>query len=101
MTNQFKTLAEFMTYYQSEDICRKYFEGIRFAKGDFCPNCGHKEIMRFSDGRRYRCHACRKDFTVKTGTLFGESKIPLKKWFIAIYLLTSHKKGISVGILKA
>lgn len=94
MTN-FKTLSEFLANFNNEDTCRKYFETIRFANGDFCPHCGHKEIMRFSDGKRYRCHACRKDFTIKTGTLFGESKIPLKKWFIAIYLLTSHKKGIS------
>jgi len=51
--------------------------------------------MRFSDGLRYRCDKCKKDFTIKTGTLFGESKIPLQKWFTAIYLLTTSKKGIS------
>ena len=51
--------------------------------------------MRFKDGKRYRCAKCRKDFTIKTGTLFGESKLPLKTWFTAIYLLTSSKKGIS------
>lgn len=44
---------------------------------------------------RYRCASCKRDFTIKTGTLFGESKIPLKKWFIAIFLLTQSKKGIS------
>ena len=42
-----------------------------------------------------RCDKCKRDFTIKTGTLFGESKIPLQKWFIAIYLLTTSKKGIS------
>jgi transposase-like protein len=51
--------------------------------------------MRFADGKRYRCAKCRKDFTIKTGTLFGESKITMRQWFTAIYLLTTRKKGIS------
>lgn len=93
--SNFKTLAEFMAVFKDEEACRKHFEAIRFAEGDFCPHCKHDKIMRFADGKRYRCHNCRKDFTIKTGTLFGESKIPLQKWFIAIYLLTTRKKGIS------
>jgi len=84
-----------MDAFPNEEACRKYFERIRFAKGDYCPHCKHDKIMRFSDGKRYRCHKCRKDFTVKTGTLFGESKITMRQWFIAIYLLTTRKKGIS------
>lgn len=92
---EFKTLTEFLTTFNSEEACRKHFETIRFADGDFCPHCKHDKIMRFSDGKRYRCHSCKQDFTIKTGTLFGESKIPLQKWFIAIYLLTTSKKGIS------
>lgn len=93
--NEFKTLAQFLSAFSTEEACRKHFETIRFKDGDFCPHCKHDKIMRFSDGKRYRCHACKQDFTIKTGTLFGESKIPLQKWFIAIYLLTSSKKGIS------
>lgn len=88
-------MAQFAGHFNSEEACRKHFEAIRFAKGDFCPHCKHKAIMRFADGKRYRCHSCRRDFTIKTGTLFGESKIPMQKWFIAIYLLTTAKKGIS------
>ena len=93
--NNFKTLAEFLTNFNSEEACRRHFEAIRFAKGDFCPHCKHTKIFRFSDGLRYRCDKSKQDFTIKTGTLFGESKIPLQKWFIAIYLLTTNKKGIS------
>lgn len=91
----FKTLSEFITHFNSEEVCRKYFEQTRFQNGEYCPHCKHNKIMRFSDGKRYRCASCRQDFTIKTGTLFGESKIPLQKWFIAIYLLTTTKKGIS------
>ena len=72
---EFKTIAEFLKVFGDEEACRKHFENIRFGKGDFCPHCKHDKIMRFSDGKRYRCHNCRQDFTIKTGTLFGESKI--------------------------
>lgn len=91
----YKTLIEFISHFKDEASCRKYFEQVRFANGDYCPHCKHDKIMRFSDGMRYRCQKCKQDFTIKTGTLFGESKIPLQKWFIAIYLLTTSKKGIS------
>ena len=46
-------------------------------------------------GGRFRCAKCKKDFTLKTNTIFGESKLPIRKWFIAIYLLTTNTKGIS------
>lgn len=92
---QAKTLVEFLSYFSDEETCQKYFEQIRFAKGEYCPHCGHGKINRFSDGKRFRCAGCRKDFTIKTGTVFGESKVSIQKWFVAIYLLTTHKKGIS------
>lgn len=95
MKGRFDNLEEFITCFQNEQACQQYFESVRFGGGDFCPHCGHTKIQRFSDGRRYRCARCRKDFTIKTGTIFGESKLPLRKWFIAIYLLTTRKKGIS------
>src|SRR3989344_9259329 len=95
MENKFKTFAEFITAFPDEAACRKYFEQIRFTKGDACPHCKHSKINRFADGIRYRCAKCKQDFTIKTGTLFGESKISLQKWFIAIYLLSTSKKGIS------
>jgi len=95
MDENFKTLVEFLAWAKDENTCRKYFESVRFKNGDFCPLCGHKKILRFSDSKRYRCDGCKRDFTIKTGTLFGESKLPLRTWFIAIYLLTTRKKGIS------
>jgi transposase-like protein len=72
-----------------------YYAANRFRDGDYCPHCGHTEIYRFKNGKRYRCAKCREDFTIKTGTIFGESKLPLRKWFIAIYLLSTSNKGIS------
>jgi transposase-like protein len=92
---EFETLAEFLEYFKDEETCRNYFAAMRFRNGEYCPHCGHKEIYTFSNGRRYRCAKCKEDFTIKTGTVFGESKVPLRKWFIAIYLLSTTSKGIS------
>ena len=95
MDKQFKTLVDFLTFFKDEKTCVKYFEQIRFGNGEYCPHCGNSHINRFSDGKRFRCAKCKKDFTIKTKTVFGESKISLQKWFIAIYLLSVNKKGIS------
>jgi transposase-like protein len=94
MTN-FKSIIEFTDFFKDEATCISYFEALRFKDGEYCPHCGHEGINRFTDGKRLRCKKCRKDFNIKTKTIFGESKIPLRKWFIAIYLLTSNRKGIS------
>jgi transposase-like protein len=91
----FKTLADFLEHFQDEDTCREHFTAIRFSNGEYCPHCGHTKIYTFTNGRRYRCGGCKQDFTIKTGTVFGESKLPIKKWFIAIYLLSTSSKGIS------
>jgi transposase-like protein len=93
--SEFKTLTEFTDYFCDEETCVKHFASIRFANGEYCPHCGHAEIYTFSNGRRYRCASCKQDFTIKTGTVFGESKLPLRKWFMAIYLLSTTSKGIS------
>jgi len=95
MNTAFKTLLDFVSVFKDEKTCQKYFEEIRFKNGEYCPHCGHKRIYRFGGGKRFRCAKCKKDFTIKTNTIFGESKIPLQKWFVAIYLLTASKKGIS------
>lgn len=68
---------------------------MRFRNGEYCPHCGHAGIYRYKDGKRFRCSKCHEDFTIKTKTIFGESKLPLRKWFIALYLLTTNTKGIS------
>ncbi len=94
-TLKFKTLVEFLEYFKDEDACLAYFASIRFRNGRYCPHCGCTRIYAFKDGKRYRCAKCQQDFTIKTKTVFGESKLPLKKWFVAIYLLTTHNKGIS------
>lgn len=72
----------------------KHFEAIRWRNGEFCPYCNSDKVYHFSDQKTHKCGACRKRFSIKVGTTFEDSKIPLQKWFMAIWLITSHKKGI-------
>jgi transposase-like protein len=92
---QFNTIIEFLDHFNTEDKCREYVESIRFKNGEYCPHCGHRKIYRFSDGKLFKCANCRKKFSVRVGTIFESSKISLKKWLLAIYLLSTNNKGIS------
>lgn len=91
----FDSLYEFLDVFGTEEACRDYLTKIIWKNGEYCPHCGAKKIYHFNDGKLHKCAHCRKQFTITVGTIFEDSKIPLKKWFMAIYLLTCHKKGIS------
>lgn len=67
----------------------------RWGSNVNCPHCQHSKIYKFSDGKRFKCSSCKSLFNVKTGSIFDNSKISMKKWFTAIYLILNHKKGIS------
>jgi transposase-like protein len=84
-----------MNFFKDDKTCLEHFKQVKFKDGEFCPHCNHKEIYAFSDGKRYKCKSCRKQFTLLVGTIFEDSKIGLRKWFIAMYLLTTSRKGIS------
>lgn len=92
---KFDSLISLLEYFDTEQKCIDYFTKIRFKNGESCPHCGSPKIYHFSDGRRYKCGTCRKQFTIRVGTIFEDSKLSLKKWFIAIYLIGCHKKGVS------
>ena len=94
---KFKNLIDLLMYFKDEQTCRDYLETIRWGEEPECPyeGCDGKKVFRFSNGVHFKCGKCRKKFTVKVGTTFEDSKVPLQKWFAAIYLITSHKKGIS------
>lgn len=94
METKFDSLLDFTAHFKDEATCLAAFEKIRFRNGEYCPLCGNVKIYRYNDGR-FRCAGCKGDFKIQTKTVFGESKIPMRKWFIAIYLLTTCKKGIS------
>jgi transposase-like protein len=93
-TPQFRNLVELGNYFSDEKKCKEHLAQMRWKGAPVCPHCKHTKSYAFTNGD-YKCAKCRKKYTVRVGTIFEDSKISLKKWFIAVYLLTSHKKGIS------
>ncbi|MGO9567426.1 MAG: IS1595 family transposase [Desulfomonilaceae bacterium] len=90
--------------FADEDKARKLIESKLWPNGPVCPHCGYTRAyqMLSREGAKkpmtagsYKCAACRKRFTVRIGTIFEESPLPLCKWLMAIHLMTSSKKGIS------
>lgn len=93
----FSNLITLSNNFTDEAVCRKYLENIVWNGTPACPHCGSVKVYAFTDGKRYKCgeKECASIFNVKVGTFLENSKIPLCKWFHAIYIFTSHKKGIS------
>src|SRR3712207_3051470 len=85
-------------YFTDESAARRHLEAIRWPNGPDCSHCG--SIARAYATKRpgkYRCaeKACRKDFSVTTGTVMEASHIPLHKWLFGFYLMAASKKGVS------
>jgi transposase-like protein len=91
----FNTLIQMMAAFPDEQTAIDHFTGIRWKTGAFCPYCGSVRVYHFSDNRTHKCADCRKRFSIKVGTIFEDSKIELRVWLLAIWLITSHKKGIA------
>ena len=91
--------------FSDEDKARKFLEAQRWAKGTVCPHCGAEgesyRLQPKENGKTHvragvwKCGGCRKQFTVRVGTIFEDSHIPLNKWLMAIHLLCASKKGMS------
>ena len=99
------TLIKIIDQFPTDETAREHLESIRWKDGIFCPHCKCSDQSKFSTiaanpdskvraGLRW-CSNCEKQFTVTIGTIFEASKIPLRKWLIAWYLICSSKKGIS------
>ena len=89
--------AGFDELFGSEEQCHVALVGWRWPDGFVCPECGEAShcIVKRGARRLFQCNACRKQTSVKAGTIFASSKLPLRLWFKAIYLVTQSKKGIS------
>jgi len=99
-------LASMSAMFSDEDKAREFLESQLWPEGPVCPHCGEHGGYKLTshgatEGKRpmrkgvYKCKGCRKQFTVRVGTIFEESKLPLRKWLMAIHLMTSSKKGVS------
>lgn len=91
----FKSLPQLLDYFKEESTCIEYYENIRWQGEPACPHCGAEKPYRTTRGFKCSNNECYKKFTVKVGTIFHNSKIPLRIWYASIFLATTHKKGIS------
>lgn len=95
MLKSFNSLIEMMEKIPDEQAAIDHITAIRWKNGAFCPHCGSLRVYHFSDDRTHKCGDCRKRFSIRVGSIFEDSKLPLRKWLLAIWLITSHKKGIA------
>lgn len=83
----------------TDEACREYLEGVIWGGVPTCPHCGsqHSYTLKTKGVFKgnYKCVDCQQRYNVKDGTMFEGTHIPLTKWFIAIYIFSMHKKGIS------
>lgn len=95
-------------YFHDEEAAFRFVEGLIWSNGPVCPKCGGVDrisAIKANPEKRVRyglkkCGQCKSQFTVRMGTIFEESKLPLHKWLQAIYLMCSSKKGISAKQLE-
>lgn len=99
------TLDQINSRFSTDEASRAYLEAVRWPEGPVCPHCGNCQPGTIYDiaanpAKKVRaglreCKECSRSFTVTVGTIFEKSKIPLRKWLVAWFLLCSSKKGIS------
>jgi len=93
-STQFKSVYDLLKKFPDEHNCIKHLESLRWGKLVISPFDESSQVYKCKNNR-YKCKNTGKYFNVKTGTIFEDTKIPLQKWFMALYVFSSHKKGIS------
>ena len=88
-------LVKLVEQYADESKARKHLEEVRWPEGVCCPRCESKNVDRIKDRPQFVCYACQYQFSVTSGTIFNDTHLPLWKWFLAIYLITEAKKGVT------
>src|SRR3989442_1766564 len=90
-----KTLLEAVRYFTDQDVCVQFMASLRWPDGITCPRCGHGETSFVKTRRLWQCRGCRKQFTIKTGSVMEDSPIGLDKWLPAIWMIVNAKNGVS------
>lgn len=90
------SLYQFFERFPDEEAARLYFERNRWGDEPVCGHCGSLDAHECKNHKPmpYRCRDCRKHFSVRTGTVLAESRLGLHKWLMAIYMMTTARKGI-------
>ena len=97
MKHEPKTLQQAIIYFSNPDNCREYLIARRWPEGITCPRCGSEKVTAQPKYNRWQCasHHERRQFTLKTGTIFEDSPIGLDKWLAAMWLIVNCKNGVS------
>ncbi len=92
------SLNNFLEKYGNEEQCEAAVEDARWPDGFRCPKCSSKDYYRYRRGsvKIFQCCSCRKQTTLTEGTIFHSSKLPLTRWFQAMFLLTQNKNNVSI-----
>ena len=88
-------LLKLMDEFNSDQKCREVLQEMRWPNGIACIRCGSTHIRNSNTRNQHDCGSCGYQFSVTAGTMFHDSHLPLKKWFLAIYLMCESKQGIS------
>ena len=93
-------LVSLIDRFNCDEKCREALERIRWPNGVCCTRCGDLDVNELHGHNRWECRSCGYQFSVTSGTIMHDSHLPLRKWFLAIYLMCESKKGISANQLK-
>lgn len=95
MTTNFKSYIELLDHFKDQQTCIEHLENQRWNGNPYCPFCKHEKVYKTNRGYKCANPECYKKFTVTTKSVFENTKIPLRYFFAAIFLLAGHKKGVS------
>jgi len=92
-----KSLQQAIRYFDDPDVCVDFVASMRWPNGAICAHCGGNKVSYLSTRRIWKCmnRDCHKQFSVKTGSVFEDSPLPLDKWLAAVWLVVNCKNGIS------
>jgi transposase-like protein len=90
-----KTLQQIIQHYSDEQTCIDTVARMRWPSGPECPACATKEPYYLKTQKRFKCRDCRRQFSVKLGTIFEDSPVPLQKWLPALWMLVNCRNGVS------
>jgi transposase-like protein len=89
------SLIQAIRYFSDLDVCTEFVANLRWPNGPVCPRCGCTEYSYLTTRRLWKCKACKKQYSVKLGTIFEDSPLGLDKWLPAVWLAANSKNGIS------
>ena len=93
---RYDTLYDLLEAFPDEQACIDHLAAQRWPNGVECAwGCADTKVYRITTRNLFKCSGCRRQFSVRKGTVFEESKLPLRKWFVALWMLMDNPKGVA------